>query len=323
MTTTPDSNSPRYFAWLYSPPTQRSLLQSLYGIEREVSDSVRPGLDHHVAHSRLQWWREECERAANGNPVHPLTRELVAALNALPNEHVSEETDGTPMAPVELASRAELTTPASLAAPATPTSVAGTYRAEPVLVGLTGFVDTAIWDLAGATFETRKELTAYCERWASAMIDPLVAAATERAGARHPSWRGLGMALREIEMLTALARDARYGRLRIPIDDLERAGVDASVLAKPPWPESLTGLLRERLEQLRGDLMRSVNNVEPETQLACRGLLVWAALAWRSARSASKALPHPLPSARMGAIADAWFAWRSARKATIGRFRLD
>jgi 15-cis-phytoene synthase len=310
MSATPDSHSPRYFAWLYSLPAQRSVLLSLYGIEREVSDSLRPGLDHHVAHSRLQWWREECERAANGHPVHPLTRELVGALNALPHGHVSEEGDGP-------------RPPTTLTVPAPTTTATGMYRAEPVLRGLTGFVDTATWDLAGATFETRKELTAYCERWAGAMIEPLVAPAAEHGAARRTIWRGLGAALREIEMLTDLARDARYGRLRIPIDELERAGVETAALAKPPWPESMIALLRERFEQLRGDLMRAVNNVEPAAQPACRGLLVWAALAWRSAQSASKALPDPLPSARIGAIADAWFAWRSARRATIGRLRLD
>jgi phytoene synthase len=300
MSATPDSHSPRYFAWLYSLPAQRSVLQALYGIEREVFDSLRPGLDHHVAHSRLQWWREECERAANGSPVHPLTRELVAALHALPQGRGSEESGGTLMAAAEPAS-----------------------GAESVLAGLTGFVDTATWDLAGATFETRKELTAYCGRWASAMIEPLVAPAAEHGAARRTIWRSLGAALREIEMLSDLARDARYGRLRIPIDELERAGVDTRALAKPPWPESVTGLLRERFEQLRGDLMRAVNTVEPAAQPECRGLLVWAALAWRSAQSASKALPDLLPPARIGAIADAWFAWRSARRATVGRLRLD
>jgi 15-cis-phytoene synthase len=285
----PESHSPRYFAWLYSLPPQRLVLQSLFGIEREVSESLRSGLDHQVAHSRLQWWREECERAASGSPVHPLTRELVAALDALPNRNPAR------------------------------------------LVGLTGFVDTTIWDLAGATFESRKELTAYCERWASALIEPLViappptpppaAASTGPATSALPSdWCRLGAAMREVEMLTDLAREARLGRLRIPLDELESAGADPDMLAKPPWPDSVAGLLRERYEQLRAVLTRGVGTLTPAEQLACRGLLVWAALAARFAQSAAKALPNPLQPARFGAIADAWFAWQSARRATTGRF---
>src|SRR5260370_39390337 len=84
MPATPESHSARYFALLYSPASQRLVLDALFGIEREILESLRPGLDHHVAHSRLQWWREECERAVVGRPVHPLTRALVDAVTGAP-----------------------------------------------------------------------------------------------------------------------------------------------------------------------------------------------------------------------------------------------
>src|SRR4051812_2877762 len=67
----------RYLAWLYSPPEQQPVLAALCQIEAEIAGSLKSGIDHHVAHARLQWWREECERTAQGRPVHPLTRELV------------------------------------------------------------------------------------------------------------------------------------------------------------------------------------------------------------------------------------------------------
>jgi phytoene synthase len=261
----PDASSPRYFAWLYSPPLERQVLESLYGIEREISESLRPGIDHQVAHSRLQWWREECERAANGAPVHPLTRNLRAATDQLS--------------------------------------------------GLTGFVDTAIWDLAGAAFDTRKELTAYCERWADAMIEPVLSVA-----ARKSSWRGLGAALREIEMLTHLARDATRGRLRVPMDELDEVGADPAVLANLPWPPAVAALLGERFAQLCLELTRCASTFVPEAQLPSRGLLVWATLSSRRAREASRALPGPSHPARIGAVADNWVAWRAARRATAGRF---
>src|SRR6266481_5497326 len=171
MPVTPESHSARYFALLYSPPSQRLVLDALFGIEREIFESLRPGLDHHVAHSRLQWWREECERAVVGRPAHPLTRALVDAV----------------------------TGPGQLA-------------------GLSGLVDVAVWDLAGATFETRRELTAYCERWSAAVIEPAATHALAVLPASTHRWRALGAALREIEMLWELAPEARSGRLRVPLD---------------------------------------------------------------------------------------------------------
>jgi phytoene synthase len=280
MPVTPESHSARYFALLYSPAPQRLVLEALFGIEHEIFASLRPGLDHHVAHSRLQWWREECERAAVGRPVHPLTRALVDAVNGL--------------------------------------------HPLPQLAGLCGLVDVAVWDLAGATFETRRELTAYCERWSAAMIEPLTLAPRKAADApvssdtRITNWSSLGAAMREIEMLSHLAREAHYGRLRVPLDELESAKADPGVLAKPPWPAAVVELLRARHESLRDEITGALGEVDRAQQPGLRGLLVWAALARRSSERTERALPDRLHLGRFDAVADTWFAWRIARRATIG-----
>jgi phytoene synthase len=298
MPVTPESHSARYFALLYSPVPQRLALDALFGIEREISESLRPGLDHHVAHSRLQWWREECERAAAGRPVHPLTRALVDAVTA-----VSSSTSGS-------------TSPAR--APAAPLSQLG---------GLCGLVDVAVWDLAGATFETRRELTAYCERWSAAMIEPFAQRNAPDTAAtpdtRIGNWSTLGAAMREIEMLSHLAREAHYGRLRVPLDELESAKADPGVLAKPPWPAAVEELLRARHESLRDEITRALSDVDGAQQPGLRGLLVWAGLVRRSSQRTEDALPDRLRLGRFDAVADAWLAWRVARRATIGRFRLN
>ena len=289
----------RYLAWLYSPEAQQPVLAKLCEIESEIAGSLRPGIDHHVAHARLQWWQEECERCAQGRPVHPLTRELVKAYGA--------------------------------AAAGVPSPLAG----------LRGFVDTAVWDLAGATFETRKELTAYCERWAAAMFEtaagqPLSAgpdeleavargrglgAASGELGAAA-RWRALGAAVREIELLADLAREAHTGRVRVPLDELERAGAQVSDLAKPPWPGALVTLLSARHEALRATIRESVGALGREEQSNCRGLLVWAALAWRQSARAQRALPGIISPRRYHALADGWRAWQAARRAAVGKLRL-
>jgi len=288
-----DLPATRYFASLYSSATHRRLLNALFGIENELAASLRVGLDHQVSHARLQWWREECARALSGHPVHPLTRELVAA---------SE--------------------------PAT-------------LDGLTGLVDAAAWDLAGATFETRPELTAYCERWAAAVIAPLAqhrvagksGGVTPDSDLRsdrplrvdlHPhGWRSLGASLRELELLSDLAREAHSGRLRIPLDELERANVATAALAKPPWPSALVELLRQRHETLRTDIAHGLKRLSGDDRLDMRGVLVWLALAIRASRRIERDLPNTHTPRRLDAIGDAWLAWRTARAATAGRHRLD
>ena len=224
--------STRYLAWLYSPPDQQPAFAALCEIESEVAASLRPGIDHHVAHARLQWWRDESERVGRGQPVHPLTRELVA-----------RAAGGSPGASLDIS----------------------------------GFVDTGIWDLASATFETRKELTAYCERWASAMFEPTATVAARLVAARSAQeasvsdaafthWRSLGAAVREIELLADLASEAHAGRLRVPLDELERTSLDPKALANLPWPAPLAALLRERHTALRAAVSQAVASIEREGQ---------------------------------------------------------
>lgn len=273
----PEAHTPRFLAWLYSAASQQPVLASLCAIEREIGASLRPGTDHHVAHTRLEWWREECARCAAGNPVHPLTRELRIQVEQL--------------------------------APA--------GRAVSALTGLSGLVDTATWDLAGATFERREELTAYCRRWAAAVVAPLtVGADGETDGAE------LGAALRELELLGHLAGDARAGRLRVPLDELERAGVPLEALAAPPWPPGLADILRGRHQHLRRQLATAVGELSPQSQQDARGLLVWAALASQASRRAERALPRASAASVATAAAANWRAWRTARAAARGRLRL-
>ncbi len=272
MPATPDWHPTRYLASLYSPPSERPVLDALFGIESEIVASLQGGLDHNVAHVRLQWWREECERVSKGTPAHPLSRTLVAAFT-------------------------------------------GTTK----LAGLSGFVDVAVWDLASATFENRHELTAYCERWAAAMMVP---AAAHAAPSEHGDriWLALGSTMHEIEMLVNLASEAHSGRLRLPLDEIERAGAGPDGLAITPWPASIASILSERHRILRSLLADSVRSIDRGDQAALRGLLVWAALAWRRSEQAQAALPNPRVPRRFDSLAEGWLAWRAARLSMAGNF---
>jgi phytoene/squalene synthetase len=177
-----------------------------------------------------------------------------------------------------------------------------------------------VWDLAAATFETRRELTGYCERWAEAIAVPLVRfAAPEVDGA---AGRALGAAMRESELLAHLARDARAGRLRLPLDELAAAQLDPACLARPPWPAALAALVGARHQALRTELAAAVARLPRSAQPALRPLLVWAALASAASRRAERRLPGAHSEREDHGLLDGWRAWRAARQASGGRFGL-
>jgi phytoene synthase len=72
------AGSMRYFAVLFTPEHARPLLHAFYALEAELRDTVASP-NHDIAHTRLQWWREELERLATGKPRHPVTVTLAAA----------------------------------------------------------------------------------------------------------------------------------------------------------------------------------------------------------------------------------------------------
>jgi len=67
--------SMRYFALLYTPPAKRAAVTALFVIDAEIRESAQSA-NHDVAHTRLQWWRQEIDRLVNASPQHPATRAL-------------------------------------------------------------------------------------------------------------------------------------------------------------------------------------------------------------------------------------------------------
>jgi 15-cis-phytoene synthase len=183
---------------------------------------------------------------------------------------------------------------------------------------VSGLVETAAWDLAGATFETRRELALYCERWARSVIR--LAAASGAAGLppqiAQQFGLGVGAALCELDMLISLPHAARLGRLRLPLDELAAIGVEPAALAQPPWPAALCERLRQRHREVRDALASGCALLRsPAQRAALRGLLVWAALLHQHSRRAEAALPTVWRRGRWDGLSDAWRAWRTARRA--------
>jgi phytoene/squalene synthetase len=183
---------------------------------------------------------------------------------------------------------------------------------------ISGLVDVATWDLAGATFETRTELAGYCERWARAV--PQLAATWAAADLPAPRaqqfGQAIGVALCELDMLVGLEHSARLGRLRLPLEELSALGVAPEALARTPWPAALCDRLRARHQDLRRALTSSCAVLHaPGHRAALRGLLVWAAVMQQHSRRAERALPRSWERSRWNGIGDSVGAWRAARRA--------
>lgn len=72
----------REFVLRFAPEALRPVAEALFAVERELAATARDGLDHTVAHARLDWWDEELERLAASSPRHPATRALADAAAA-------------------------------------------------------------------------------------------------------------------------------------------------------------------------------------------------------------------------------------------------
>jgi Squalene/phytoene synthase len=75
----PAPGSRRYLTLLYTPPSQRDELHTLLALADEIGSAPSASVDHSIAHVRLEWWRQEAQRFARGEPQHPWLRSLLAA----------------------------------------------------------------------------------------------------------------------------------------------------------------------------------------------------------------------------------------------------
>jgi phytoene synthase len=185
--------------------------------------------------------------------------------------------------------------------------------ARAALAGVGGLVDLATWDLARATFGSRRELTGYCERWSAALIVPWARAALAAAPAGALAF---GAALQELELLLALRSDAQAGRVRLPLDELEAAAIAPQELAAAAAGAALVRVLGEAHGRARRALMAA--NFTPQAQPALRALLVWGRMSALFSQRAQAALPRLARPGDHQRPLDGVRAWHIARRGARG-----
>jgi phytoene synthase len=136
-------------------------------------------------------------------------------------------------------------------------------------------------DLACMTFDNHDELEAYCFR-ASGSLQTLAAQAC--AGSRHMSEgerafaRALGAAVRQTEMLRDIRLDVGHGRLHVPLEQLERAGIDPLEVRADTASAAFLFELHRWRDELRNRLLALPGLLTRPERAAQRQGLVLAAL---------------------------------------------
>ncbi len=90
------SGSSFYYAFRFLAPAKRRAITAFYSFCREVDDVVDDCRDAGVARIKLEWWRQELDRAYGGQPSHPVARalrEFVGPFN-LPHAQMEAIIDG-------------------------------------------------------------------------------------------------------------------------------------------------------------------------------------------------------------------------------------
>lgn len=96
----PVPGSTRYFVLLYCERPRRRALATLLAVADEIDAGRARGMDHALAHVRLDWWREELQRFERGSPQHPW---LSAWLRERPQDRSLELSSLSEAAAIDLA----------------------------------------------------------------------------------------------------------------------------------------------------------------------------------------------------------------------------
>lgn len=253
-TTTASYGADRDWLLRFCPPDSTRALNALFEVENEVMGSLKPGLEHSVAHARLEWWNDELTRLAQGSPRHPATR--VLASSAL--EHNTTPPDLTTLVEhvrVDLACVAFLT------------------RSE---------LDEHLASWSRSIFR------------AAALLETDRRSLGNGADTDRPSAERLvanaGTLVRELELLCDFSSHAVAGRIYVPLGDPPEPHAP---WATRPLGEKETEALASRRQAISQHLKQLAAETTPSTRPMLRIPMLWMSFALARHRSDS-ALLSPL-----------------------------
>ena len=171
-------------------------------------------------------------------------------------------------------------------------------------------------DLARMTYQSWSELEAYCFRAAGALQTIAAAVLAGDRAVTDDERRfatALGRAQRQAEMIRDVRRDLRRGRLYLPLEVLEPAGITPTELQRPTPPVSLGALIASWRTRVAGALAELPGSLPERTHRAAqRHGLVLGALHARLLEETARRTGGDDVRVELGPFARLWTAWRTA-----------
>jgi phytoene synthase len=173
----------------------------------------------------------------------------------------------------------------------------------------------ADFDVARVTLNTETEASALAFR-ASGSVQTLAAMAARGASPLSAAERDfalrLGAGVLQTEWLRDLRGDILAGRLRLPLDVLEGAGLEPASLLTDPMPKALATLLAERKARVAEELRALPSLLTREERSVQRQGLVLAALHARLLDRIDHRTEVARTRTEVPAWTRLWTAWRTA-----------
>jgi phytoene synthase len=170
-------------------------------------------------------------------------------------------------------------------------------------------------DMAHMALNNESELAALAWRM-SGVVQTLAAVAsrgaTNLSQAEMEFARRLGAGVVEVEWLRDLRADIPAGRLRLPLDALEQAGLNPVALLAEPAPTTLTQLLLQRKLRLADELRSLATVLDRAERVAQRQGLVLAELHARLLARIDHRVQIDRTRAEVPPWTRFWTAWRTA-----------
>ena len=303
----------RYYAWLYTPETQRDFLAALFVIETELHDTARAA--HEVAHIRLQWWREEIERLIEGRAQHPATQVLQGVSNARTRHFDGVYPERSRRAQRPRTNQDGKVNQDSKVVTNIPVTEPSRSALDFQLLHQT--LLSAAQELANVTFETDAELSQYLHGSLGALFTLYAEQSTDAPSTQLLTAAShIGAFVRQVEITRDLRQDFHHGRLYLPLVKLDELHIEYEALQKNEWPEAFVQLLKSRSEQQLSDYQTLKQGLLSSEKELLRPLLVLSDL---HARLLKLLVTDPVMQTQqrleLGPIRKLWTAWRSARAA--------